>query len=91
MKEVDDLIDEVMQARFQSPYAETVIDDVFHTIQMDENWKKRYQMLLDEHGDKINSRIGKTVKSISKLKTLKPGNKSHSNKGLNSTYSTLGN
>ena len=90
MDEIRQLVEEIMQ-RFEEPYSEDIIDEVFSMIQAESKWLTRYETIVAGYGKRtVNPQIGKLVKDYTRLNTISYPNKPESS-NLIQNYSKLGN
>ncbi|MFO7540066.1 MAG: hypothetical protein R6X32_18660 [Chloroflexota bacterium] len=92
---IKELVQEVLQTRFEAPHPTDIIDQVCLAIENNPEWHRRYKALVQHFSSQgkygkltVNSSIGWFTKDLTGMVTLKAGNLAKST--LIESYSTLG-
>ncbi len=66
------LVEDVLRT-FSEPYPEDIIRDVFYKIEKNQDWRRRYKEFGEELEKEwiVNNWIGKYVKTLSGMRTLR--------------------
>ncbi|MBE0696985.1 MAG: hypothetical protein IH586_08675 [Anaerolineaceae bacterium] len=86
MDELREMIELILR-RFRRPYPQDITDQVFLTIERDQNFLRDYHFLADGDYATLNQMIGKYVEQITRLKVK--GHCNHPESTLIKSYSIL--